>query len=108
MATRTLDVDDLRRIVEDYPELRDVSWRAIDDEVASVLAELKQVEVVYAKSLTLTEPGLQSFREFRKLKLLVTEGVSGEALNDLVVALPNCEVRVNAPSHWRIASKRLR
>jgi hypothetical protein len=90
---RTLGVEDLKRVARNYPELRDVSWPAIDDEAAAVLSELKDLEVFYAKSITLTQPGLHSFRELPKLKLVVAEEISRKALNDLTRALPDTEVR---------------
>lgn len=91
---RSTTIDDLKLVVTAYPEMRQLfGYPRIDDQVASMLSDLKQLEVLDTGSITVSNRGLQALRGLPNLRILVGYA-SEQMLGDLRDGLPECEIRV--------------
>ena len=102
---RTASTTDLRKVVNAYPEMRELVGRtmigpaAIDDEAAEVLSVLKRLEVLHVNSIKVSERGLQFLRRLPNLKVICLESASRKEREHLATALPECDIRVHRLDH---------
>lgn len=96
---RALSAEDIRRVADRFPETKTLQKDfIIDDNVAEVLAEFKQLAYVRAYSLKVSERGLSAIKRMPALKMLRVGEARAADLAALREALPDCEIRAHSVS----------
>ncbi len=96
---RAPNAEDIRRVADRFPETKTLQKDfIIDDNVAEVLAEFKQLAYVRAQSLEVSERGLSAIKRMPALKSLRVNKARAADLAALREALPDCEIRAHSVS----------
>lgn len=85
----------IETILEQYPSIKVLDYgKVLDDEATETIAMFHELEMLVVGGLLLTEGGIRKIASLRKLKSILCIQGNEQAIQELRIAMPNCDVIV--------------